>query len=341
MRLTQTDGGSSSEKGLLGLACLFLLGAIACPFLGLPCIDPGEVVRGWMGNPSPAADEFFFRRIPRVVLGLLAGGGLAACGVALQTLLRERLAAPATLGLTGAAAAGTAAAMCVPRLWVTWGVFGTGQVFALAGTCVAVLIVRRTLALGLVASKAVTSGLCVWGCSLVVVAGLHAASPPHTTDAMAGWMAGGIPTTEYALLLPALPFLVPGLIILLLSTRTLTHLAWGVDQAQAYGVDTGRLSVRVYAASALIVAALVPLTGPVALVGLIGPAIARRWVGGDLGLLMPASFLAGGLALASLDALARLAGPSFPVGTLTAVVGCVLAVRWTAWPPAPVAGAAG
>ena len=176
-----------------------------------------------------------------------------------------------------------------------------------------------------------------------MVAGLHAACPASATRVAAGWVAGGVPVTEYGRLLPVLPFLVPGLIILLPTGKALSHMAWGAAQAQAYGIDTRRLSLRVYAASALIVAAFVPLIGPVALVGLAGPAVARRWVGGNLGLLMPASFLSGGLLLAFLDALARSAGPSpgFPVGVLTAVAGCLLALRRTASPPGAVAGAPG
>jgi len=307
---------------------LFFMAACMCPFFGAEHVGLREIAEGWMGRPNPEADIFFLQRIPRVVLGLLAGGALAAVGAAFQVVLRNPLAEPFTLGVTGGAALGAVCALSVPGLLLAWGPFSTVQLFALAGgggalTVIYVLARRRTgLAMNALLLVGVT--ISIFCGSLVML--VRYLVNPHLLVQMDRWMMGGVDVVGYRELASLLPLLLPGLALLFRQCAALNHLALDEELALGQGVDVAAVHRETYIGGGLATAAVVALVGPIGFVGLVTPHIVRRLTGPDQRVVLPSSFLLGGALLAVCDAAARtLAAPAeMPVGIVTALVGCPL-----------------
>ncbi len=256
-------------------------------------------------------------RLPRVLAAFATGGLLAVAGALMQVLLRNPLADPYVLGLSGGAAVGALLAMLAG--------LGTGVISgaAFGGALLSTLIVFG-LAHGTgswVPTRLLLTGVVVaagWG---AVISFLLAISPAAELPGMLYWLMGDL---SYA----RNPWL-PGIILLLAALlalplgRTLNVLARGPLQAAALGVSVRRMEAVVYIWAALIPAVAVTTAGSIGFVGLIVPHILRLIFGFDQRLLLPASALAGGILLVLADTLARtlIAPEQLPVGVITALLG--------------------
>jgi iron complex transport system permease protein len=281
----------------------------------------------WQGltrADAPASRIVRDIRFPRAILGFLVGGSLAVSGAALQALIRNPLAEPYLLGLSGGAALGAVAAIAA-GLTAAWAV----PLAAFAGAMVALAAVYRmslvegrrlephVLVLAGVVSSAFTGAL--------VMAILVLASAARLKSAFT-WLLGGLESASWPAVTLFGAYAALPLVLLFRRARPLDLLALGDDAARYLGADPERLKREVYLATGLLTAAAVATCGMIGFVGLVVPhAVRRLW--GPLHLaLLPAAFLLGGSVLVLADVAARsVARPlELPVGVVTALVGVPL-----------------
>lgn len=318
-------------RGLLALGILTMVVLGIAPWFGMERIDvPNGLRELWSGEWGRDA-RVLSLRLPRVVLALLAGGALAVAGAAFQTLLRNALATPYTLGVSFAGAFGACLAFSVPGLVVAWGPLSSVEVLAFAFAAADVLLLMR-LASG--RSRLDTHELLLAGVTLNFFFGaaillLRALTDPLRLRAMDHWMMGSLSVGSWADLAAVPLFLVPGLWLLWTQAGALDQLGFGEDLAATRGVDVGGSQRTVLLAASLVTAAVVAVTGPIGFVGLMAPHAARRVLGPGHRWLLPGSFLLGGAFLAFADLITRslaLAGrgAELPVGVFTAMAGAPL-----------------
>ena len=298
---------------LVGLASLVV--ALAAGSLPVSAADVGRALLG--DTSGMAAEVVRALRLPRALAAFACGGLLALAGALMQVLLRNPLADPYVLGISGGAAVGALAAMLfgLPLLLVNGGAFAG----ALAATLLVFGLARgdgswtqtRLLLTGVIVAA---------GCGAAVALILSIA-PENQLRGMLFWLMGDL--SHAASPWPALAMLALGLLAALPFSRDLNLLARGDLTARALGVPVARLRGGVYVLAALATAAAVTTTGSVGFVGLIVPHLVRLSVGNDQRVLLPAAALAGGALLTLADTLARtvVAPQQLPVGVLTALIG--------------------
>jgi len=302
--------------GTLGIVAA--LSVLTSVMLGSVPLSPGEVRAVFLGQGSDLARMLILDlRLPRTLAAFATGGLLAVAGALMQVLLRNPLADPYVLGISGGAAVGALLAM-ISGLGLAW-VSGS----AFAGALLSTLIVfglahgtgswtpTRLLLTGVV----VAAG---WG---AVITFLLAVRPSPELPGMLYWLMGDLAHARGN----ALPWLTLFVIIALALPlgRSLNVLARGPLQAAVLGVPVRRLEWTVYLLAALVTAVAVTTAGTIGFVGLIIPHMLRLVIGNDQRLLLPASALAGGILLTLADTLARtiIAPEQLPVGVITAMLG--------------------
>lgn len=308
------------QRAFLILASLCLL-AVASFGLALTVgsfkVSYSEVLTALLGQESGPGDVVLQLRLPRALAGFACGGLLALAGALMQVLLRNPLADPYVLGISGGAGVGAMFAMLLglPVL----GVDG----LAFAGAFAAMLLVfglahgdgswtqTRLLLTGVIVAA---------GCGALVALMLTIAEE-HKLRGMLFWLMGDL--GQSAQWWPALAALIVALLLAMPFARELNLLSRGLMQAQALGVAVGRLRYAIYLLASLATAASVTTAGSIGFVGLVVPHLVRLATGNDQRLLLPASVLAGGSLLVLADTLARtlIAPQQLPVGVLTALIG--------------------
>jgi iron complex transport system permease protein len=310
---------------LLVLALLWLGALAGAPLVGSHTLDLGQAL-------SPGTTEatiLWQLRLPRVLLSLLAGGALAVAGVGFQTLFRNPLAEPYTLGVAGGAALGAVLALHVgSRLGAASdGALGFTLV-AVASFAGAVGATALVVGLAMRARRIETGTLLLAGVAVsfstsALILFVQYLSDSTQTYRMVRWMMGGLAVAGYRDVLWVAPWVLAGTGLLLALRWDLNLLLTGEELAASRGVDLTRVRLLVLGAASLMVGALVSVTGPIGFVGLIVPHMLRRPAGSDHLVLAPACFLAGGAFLTLCDLAARtvMAPAELPVGVLTALLG--------------------
>lgn len=262
-------------------------------------------------------------RLPRVLLGALAGAGLAAVGAVLQVVTRNPLADPYLFGVSAGASVGA-----VIVLLYAGAVAGVVSLPAAAflGALAAMLAVFAAARGrdGVVTSeRLVLTGVAVAFILHAVTNALIVAATDRGADAALFWMMGGFGTARWSVLPIPAGLTVAGLLWLWLRAETVNTLALGDDAARSLGTDPGRLRMELFVVTALMTGALVSACGGIGFVGLVVPHIARMLVGGHLRALLPVAALGGALLLLWVDVVARtlFAPREIPVGVVTALVG--------------------
>jgi iron complex transport system permease protein len=267
-------------------------------------------------------------RLPRVLLGALAGAGLAAVGAVLQVVTRNPLADPYLFGVSAGASVGAVSVILFAG--VVAGTLGTGTLglpaAAFLGALAAMLAVfaaARGPDGSVSSERLVLTGVAVAFILHAVTNTLIVAAADRSADAALFWMMGGFGTARWSVLpAPALLTLC-GLGWLWLRAETVNTLALGDDAARSLGTDPQRLRLELFVVTALMTGALVSACGGIGFVGLVLPHIARMLVGGHLRTLLPVAALGGALLLLWVDVAARtlFAPREIPVGMVTALVG--------------------
>lgn len=304
---------------LLMVAAIVVVTSALC--IGSVDIAPSQVLATLaQRDHGIAATIVLHLRLPRVLAGLIVGGMLALAGALMQVLLRNPLAEPYVLGVSGGAAVFSLLAMIagLGGLWI--------QGASFAGALVSIILVftlaraagewnpMRVLLTGVV----IAAG---WGAAVSL---LLAISPEARLHGMLFWLMGDLEGAAFSYW--SLAALTAGLLLSMLFARGLNLLVHGDLQAAALGMRVDRLRHLVYFLASLLTAAAVSQAGSIGFVGLIVPHLVRLVLGSDHRIVLPASVLAGGILLVVADALARtvVAPQQLPVGVLTALIGVPL-----------------
>jgi len=308
-------------RGLLALALLAVAGALALGLslaVGSVPISAAQLWAALTGGGDPLHRELVLSlRLPRALAAFATGGLLGLAGALMQVLLRNPLADPYVLGLSGGAAVGALGAMLVglAAIWVPGAAF--------AGALLSTLLVFG-LAQGVggwTPTRLLLTGVVVaagWG---AVVTFLLTLSPAERLPGMLYWLMGDLSYARSPW--PAWLLLVPATLLVLPLARGLNVLARGPLQAASLGVAVRPLEITVYVLASALTAMAVSTAGSVGFVGLVVPHMLRLALGNDQRLILPASVLAGGALLTLADTLARtlLAPQQLPVGVITALLG--------------------
>ena len=301
---------------LAGLAILSLALALAVGSVAVPLPAVFAALFGGEGGGT-YTDIILNLRLPRALAGFACGGLLALAGALLQVLLRNPLADPYVLGISGGASVGALTAILFG--FAALGVHGAAFVGALAA-----MLVVFGLAHGdgsWTQTRLLLTGVIVAAGCGALVALLLSIAPDHKLRGMIFWLMGDLAQAGDPRI--ALLALVVVLALALPFARELNLLTRGADLAQSLGVEVGRLRAGVYLVASLATAAAVTQSGSVGFIGLIVPHLVRLALGNDQRLLLPAAALAGGSLLSVADTLARsiVAPQQLPVGVLTALIG--------------------
>jgi iron complex transport system permease protein len=265
-------------------------------------------------------------RLPRVLLGALAGAGLAAVGAAFQGVLRNPLAEPYLLGVSGGAALGATAAIAgglgaLPVIGVA-GVPAAAFTGGLGATALVWALVRAGQAGG---SAILLAGVVINSIAWAAILLIEALVDPDRLQSLVWWLMGYLDVPTWPALAFAAGYCALGIGVLVADAGRINLLSLGDEAAASLGVNVRSLERRALFACAAVVGAIVSVTGPVGFVGLVVPQALRRVIGPDLRVLLPASLLAGGAMLVACDALVRVLGPvihtEVPVGAVTALLG--------------------
>lgn len=297
-----------------------LVGALGL-LLGAVRLSPGEVWNALWNADAEAASIVRTLRLPRVLLAFGVGGALAVAGAALQALVRNPLAEPWLLGLSGGASLGAVLGTVV-GLPVGWSLAACATVGALAA---AALVYR----VGTVADRRVDprvlllAGVVVSAFTGAVTTAILAVVDPFTFRSATMWLLGGFSGASWSAVRDfALAAILP-LLALGWLARQLDLLALGDETAGALGADVDRTRRLVVLITSVLTAASVAAAGVIGFVGLVVPH-AMRWLVGPLHQrLLGVVFVAGGAFTVLADTIARtvLAPSELPVGTITALVG--------------------
>ncbi len=309
-----------------GLAVWLAAGA-ACLFFGPVRIPAGQVLHALTGGAASGQDVtiVLMQRLPRVLLGLIAGGGLALTGAVFQALLRNPLATPDTLGVSAGAALGAVVGICLEVPGPALGPLTSVQLFALAGALISVGIVYLLARHREVFSplKLLLAGVTLGLISSALIMFVRFASDPQKLVVVDRWLMGGLDVQGFLALAAVLPLFLPAAVLLLTEAGALNQLALGEEAAAGRGVEVAAVQVEAFLAGSVLTAAVVSVAGPIGFVGLIVPHLLRALLGPDHRLLLPLCFFGGGAFLVAADTVARTAfAPSeLPVGVLTAMLG--------------------
>ncbi|MEJ2186982.1 MAG: iron ABC transporter permease [Gemmatimonadota bacterium] len=308
--------------GLLGF--LLLATAVLSIAVGAADLTPAMVLRALAGGGGRTARTIVLDlRLPRAMLAILVGGGLALSGAVFQALLRNPLAEPYILGVSGGAAVGAVgAAVLGLATGIGWGT----PVAAFGGAVLAIaLVFRIAIAAGhaMDARVLLLAGVVVGAFFNAVILLLLTLADVQTFRSAVFWMMGSLADASWESVGLLTLYLAPAILVLLALARPLNLIAIGEETAAYLGTRVETVKRVAYIVASLLVAASVAFSGVIGFVGLIVPHALRLVWGSEHRFLLPASVLAGGAFLLLADTLARtVAAPvELPVGVVTALVG--------------------
>ena len=305
------------------LALLLLLVSIVSLVTGKYPLTLGELWQSLItaGRAETNADLVLWNlRLPRLFAGILVGASLAAAGASYQAMFRNPLVSPDILGVSAGAGLGAVFAifLSLPLAAV--------QLFAFVGGLMAVALVylisltsrQFDPTLVLVLAGVAIGSLLGAGISLIKIL----ADPYSQLATITFWLLGGLNAVSKSELLWALPFMLLGLLPLILLRWRINLLSLSDMEAQALGVNTGFLRFLLIICATLMTAAAVSFTGIIGWIGLVIPHVARLLVGPEFSRLLPSSLLIGSIFLVLTDNVARNAASiELPLGVLTSLIG--------------------
>lgn len=310
--------------GVLGiLAALLLVALGAGAAIGNVPIDLGRALDGSLAD-NPERLILFEARVPRVLMAAIVGAALAIAGAALQGLMRNPLAEPHIIGVSGGAALGAVLAVVL----VGGAAFAEVYVLPIAASGGALLSMLVIYRMAMINGRLQPYVLLLAGVVYNAFAGalimfVNSITDHYQAYGILFWLMGSLSTQGYGLVGVAAAYVAIGAIVLLRQARSLNLLSLGEESALQLGVDVPRVRRVAFFASALLVGAVVSVSGMIGFVGLIVPHILRLLFGADHRLLLPASLLGGAMFLVAADTVARTAfgAVEIPVGVITAMCG--------------------
>ena len=312
-----------------GLAVGTLALAFAVSLAGgsadLSVVEVAGALRRGPRAADVAATVVWQLRMPRSLLALAVGGGLAVVGVAMQALVRNPLAEPYVLGVSSGASAGASLFYLgfLPPVLTRSLSLPLAAFLGALGTLVVVFAVART-GPRLSTARLLLAGVAVSSFLAAVTAFVTYASPdPNKLRAVLFWLLGSLAAARWATVWLPLAVSVLGAAALVVLARPLDALLTGEEPARALGVPVETLKRGLMGLAALVTGVLVAASGIIGFIGLIVPHAVRFAVGASHRRVVPLAFVVGALFLLLADLVARtvLPGQELPVGILTAICG--------------------
>lgn len=305
---------------LLALAVLCILFCVSIGSVNLPLTDTFKMLFGMQSDLETHNDIFYQLRLPRVLAAFTVGGLLALAGVLMQVLLKNPLADPYVMGISGGAAFGA-----LLGLYFNLGP-EVGYLLAACGALLSIVLVFL-IAHGegnWSASQLLLTGIVLaagWGALISLILAISPAKPLRS---MMFWLMGDLSFSNHIGF--ATFVLVSVTIVCYALARALNLLAQSDTDAALLGIDVTMVRRIIFVLSAILTATAVIIGGTIGFVGLIVPHLLRLWKTGDHRWLVPASVLTGGCILSLADTAARtlLAPQQLPVGAVTAILGVPL-----------------
>ena len=304
----------------------FLITITITPLIGSVQIDLGNAFsRDLAFNDNVDANILFLARIPRIILAALTGAALSVAGAILQSLLRNDLAAPFTLGVSSGAALGAVIAISLGLPYSIAGI-PTVPIAAFLGSLGAISLVfslARTRTGDFPTPVLLLAGVTANFFFAALVMLIHYLSDFTQSFRIVRWLMGGLDITSYKTLLSISPMIFIGFAVLIFYARDFNVMSTGIQSAMSRGVEVIKVQKIGFIMASLLTGTVVSLSGPIGFVGLIVPHIVRLIVGPDLRILLPASIFFGASFLIICDTLARtlIAPTEIPVGIITAMLG--------------------
>ncbi|MCK9163032.1 MAG: iron ABC transporter permease [Bacteroidales bacterium] len=259
-------------------------------------------------------------RLPRVIMSVLSGAGLAVCGAAYQAIFRNPLSDPYTLGISSGAALGASIAIVLGLDVFFFSIGGFAFLFAL----LTVWIIIRIASVG---NRLHITTLLLAGISInfliAAIISIIMVVNQDSMDKIIFWTMGSLSGSKFSDIAIVLPFVLIGIVIIRIYARELNALLTGNDTARSLGVNVEKTKKIILFFSTLMIGVIVSYCGVIGFVGLIVPHIIRLLVGSDNRKIIPFSIFGGIIFMLVADIISRVAiAPSeLPIGSVTAVVG--------------------
>ncbi len=319
--------------GILGLFILLIviaafattIGSVEIPFwttssVLLSKLPLVSIAPSW---PSTTETIILDIRLPRVILAGLVGAALATAGATYQGLFRNPLADPYLIGVAQGAALGAVIGFVLPSTWHRFG-FGVIPLLAFIGALVSTVIVYNLARVGktLPVTTLILAGVAL-GALLGSIVSYLIISSGEAMHGIIFWLMGSFSLSQWSEVKVILPYVIVGVVIILVYARPLNIMQLDEEQAQQLGINVERLKLILLAAATLITAAAVSFVGTIGFVGIIIPHAVRLVWGADHRFLLPLSVLTGAIFLILADLIARtvLAPTEVPIGVITALTG--------------------
>ena len=272
---------------------------------------------------DPDADYLIFEwRLPRICTGILAGIGLAAAGVVMQSILRNPLADPYTTGISSGASFGATIAigLGISLASGTYAIVTGAFVFALIPTAVILAVSKMR---GASPTTMIMAGIAIMYIFNAMTTMITLWVSPDQLSAIFAWSVGSIDGATWTQVMTMLVFVVVGYGILQLCSRRLNVLSTGDESSRSMGIDANKLRILCLLVVSFLTAGIVSFTGLIGFIGLVSPHICRLVIGSDNRFLIPASAAFGAALLIIADSIGRIViqPATIQVGVITAFIG--------------------
>jgi iron complex transport system permease protein len=309
-------------RWLLGILCGCAVASVALAIgVGSTALRPGVLFESLLGNGDPLVRQILLElRLPRAINAFCTGGLLALSGVLMQVLLRNPLADPFVLGISGGAAVAALGAMLLGL--AGWLIDGSSALGALAATLLVFALAHGRG--GWTQQRLLLTGVVVAAGCGALVSLMLALGDETRLRGMLFWLMGDLSFATFSPL--ALGLLVVATALGIAGARDLNVLSRGELESQSLGVALQPARITLFCATAALTATAVTTAGGIGFIGLLTPHLVRLIAGSDHRIVIPASALLGGCVLTLADVLARVAAAprQLPVGALTALIGVPL-----------------
>lgn len=335
---------SSRTKRVAALAALAVLTvvlALAALVVGSVRLDLGETVRVLLGHTSDSTTSVLVQRVrlPRMVTATCAGAALGVAGLQMQTLFRNPLADPFSLGVSSGAslgvallvtgAGGVAASLGGETFASGLGAlsrFGTVSAAAV-GSAVVLLVVLALARVVRVPATLLIIGVMIGSAVTALVSLVLTWTDPQRAQQFIVWGLGSFSATTNDQVTLLLGCTAGGLVVAALAVKPLNALLLGEGYARSMGVDVRRARLVVLLGASVLTGVVTAFCGPIGFLGISVPHSARRLVGtSDHRVLMPATALTGASAALGCSILSLLPGQVIPINVITSLVGAPVVV---------------
>ncbi|WP_342567546.1 iron ABC transporter permease [Psychrobacillus sp. FSL K6-4046] len=276
------------------------------------------------GTDAIATNIVWKIRMPRVILAGLVGASLAIAGAAFQSLLKNPLADPYTLGVSSGASVGAVTTLffgiSVPFL----GMF-TLPVFSMLGalaTMLTVITFAKLVDRAMKMETIILTGI-IFSSFLGSVISLMIALTGEELRQIIGWLLGSVSMRGWSYVQMALPFIIIGSLLLWLNRRELNAMLFGEERAQHLGVEVKKRKMMILIGGSMLTGTAVAVSGTIGFVGLVVPHMTRLLFGSDNRHVLPLSFINGASLLIICDLVSRtiISPTELPIGVITAFIG--------------------